>query len=376
MPGVNRRNWMKQTAVFSASMGLAPLSFNYLNRSFDTFSDSEEVVRLLFNENPYGPSTSVLNRIDEVKRRCNRYANFFEYDFLKLKAIIASQEGVSVENIVLGHGSIQPLIWVAILFGGPGKRIVVPDPAFDVVGSYARKIGSEVVPVPADKNLKTDLLAMEGVIDDRTDLVALVNPNNPTGTSLSSQALGVFCERVSQICPVCIDEAYVHFLGDNWREASMAKLVNRNPNIMLTRTFSKIYGMAGLRMGYLVGNKELVSKIEDQFMMGFPGNAPNLIGTAAAMVALEDGSFLASSRKTNEEMKKWVYDQLEKGGWEYVKSDANFFYFDTGDYERFKRQMSRHNILITGGWPAKKTWGRVTVGTEEDLKKFFKVLNG
>ncbi|MGB5820081.1 MAG: aminotransferase class I/II-fold pyridoxal phosphate-dependent enzyme [Saonia sp.] len=375
MSTTKRREWLKQAALFSASFGLPMLSFDTLNRSKEPVkSASEKVVRLLFNENPYGPSQMVLDRIDEVKGRSHRYANFFEYDFLKLKQLIATQEGVKPENIALGHGSIQPLIWISILYGGENSTFVVPDPAFDVIGTFGKKIGTSIKPVLVNSDMRIDLAAMEQAVDNDTDLVVIVNPNNPTSTAVPHKELREFCSRVSQKCTVCIDEAYIHYLGEDWQKLSMASLINNDSNIIITRTFSKIYGMAGQRMGYLMGNKELIKKIEDRFMMGFPGNMPNIIGVASAMAALEDTSFLNTSRKKNNEMKQRIYTELDALGYEYVKSDANFFYFETGDYPKFKTKMNANNILITGGWPSKKNWGRVTVGTEREMDIFFKIL--
>ncbi|MEX0289070.1 MAG: histidinol-phosphate transaminase [Flavobacteriaceae bacterium] len=375
MSQIKRRTWLKQASLLSAGLSFPALSYASLNRSETLNSpNSKEVVRLLFNENPYGPSQAVLNRIDEVKNRSHRYANFYEYGYLELKKLIASKEGVKPENIALGHGSIQPLIWIAILFGGQGKKFVVPDPAFDVVGTYGKKIGTTVKSVLVKADMKTNLPAMEQAVDDNTDLVVVVNPNNPTSTSVSSTELEAFCNKVQQKCAVCIDEAYIHYLGEDWQKKSMARLITGNSNIIITRTFSKIYGMAGQRMGFVMGNKELIEKIENLFMMGFPGNMPNIIGVASAMAALEDEAFLNSSRQKNNAMKQYIYGELEALGLEYVESDTNFFYFDTGDYSKFKTRMNENNILITGGWPSKKSWGRVTLGTERDMDIFLKVL--
>ena len=374
MSTIKRREWLKRVSIISAGLSFPSLSLAGLNRSELHYDSSKEVVRLLFNENPYGPSQKVLDRIDEVKSRSHRYANFFEYGYLNLKQLIAVQEGVEPENIALGHGSIQPLIWIAILYGGQGKKFVVPDPAFDVVGTYGKKIGTSIQKVLVDNNLKLDLPAMEQAVDNDTDLVVIVNPNNPTSTSVSHTELKEFCNRVQQKCTICIDEAYIHYLGEDWQKQSMSELINNNSNIILTRTFSKIYGMAGQRMGFVMGNKDIIKKIEDQFMMGFPGNMPNIIGVASAMAAIEDTSFLSSSRKKNNDMKQHIYSELDALGYEYVKSDTNFFYFDTGDYSRFKTKMNENKILITGGWPSKKDWGRVTIGTEKDMDIFFKTL--
>ncbi len=366
---------MRQTSLAAAAFGTIPLAgFRELEKSTNNRTKDDSVVRLLFNENPYGPSKNVLDRIDQVKARSHRYATFYEYDFLKLKSLIASQEGVEPENIALGHGSIQPLIWTAILYGGQGKEMLVPEPAFDVVGTYARKMGTTVKPVRVDANYRINLKAIEAQVTSSTDLVVLINPLNPTATSVPTEDLKAFCNNVSKTCPVCIDEAYVHYLGEDWPKRSMAQLIKDNPNIIVTRTFSKIFGMAGQRMGFIMGSKEFIQRIESDFMMGFPGNMPNSIGVAAAMAALEDRDFLNQSRARNGEMRQFVYNELNRIGWEYAASDANFVYFNTGDFAKFKSKMNANKILIAGGWPAMKDWGRVTIGNEKELETFFRVL--
>lgn len=374
---LKRRDWIRQAALMSTVMGLPALEFlgtKEITSHHHIHDDG--VVRLLFNENPYGPSKAILDRIDEIKSRSNRYASFHQYDYTKLKALIAKQEGVSPDNIALGHGSIQPLIWLAILYGGKGKEFIVPAPAFDVTGSFGRKIGTKVVQVRANDDLKTDLKGMEKIVSGSTDLVSIVNPNNPTGTTVSTAELRSFCTRVSKKCIVSIDEAYIHYLGKDWKKHSMAGLVNEHPNVVVTRTFSKIYGMAGQRMGIIMGSKDLIKKIEDQFMMGFPGNMPNTIGVASAMAALEDEAFLESSREKNNATKELIYARLKKWGWDYVPSDANFVYFKTPDFAAFKKKMNDNKILLAGGWPSHKEWGRVTVGTEDEVKAFFRAVEG
>lgn len=376
MTSLDRRSWIKQVSTISAALGLTHMNLNACAEQVSLNAvQEEEVVRLLFNENPYGPSQKVIKRIDEVKARSHRYATFYQYDYQKLKALIAAQEEVSVDQIALGHGSIQPLVWISIRYGGPGKEIIAPDPCFDVIGSFGKKIGSTVKPVLVDDQFRLDLPAMEKQINEKTSLVVIVNPNNPTGTALDPIVLREFCKRVSNKCPICIDEAYIHYTSKDWRQASMVDLLKTNPNLIITRTFSKIYGMAGLRMGFLMGNRDLIQSIESQFMLGFPGNMPNTIAVAAAMAALEDQNFLDSSRSKNLTMKKEIYATFDKLGWEYLESAANFVYFKTSNFSKFKEKMLKHKILLAGGWPSKQDWGRVTVGKESELAIFFNAIS-
>ncbi len=372
---MDRRSWIKKssaaavaaTATATAAIGFAPLNLTGL-------SQDPEVTRLLFNENPYGPSAKVLARLQEVQARSNRYASFHQYDFLTLKQLIAKQEGVKPTQVVLGHGSIQPLRWIAIMHGGPNAEFVVPAPAFDVVGSYARVMGTKVKTIAADANLRTDLKAMSNAINGKTTLAVVVNPNNPTGTSVATSDLTHFCKSLPSTCLISIDEAYIHYLGPQWRSQSMVSLVSQHPNVLVTRTFSKIYGMAGLRIGFMIASEELVSRIEKEFMMGFPGNMPNTLSVAAAMAALKDEDFLVDSRQKNSQMKQEIYGELIKKGWRHLPSDTNFVYFQTPDFPNFKQLMNKNGVLLAGGWPTKANWGRVTVGNAQEMEVFFKLL--
>ena len=370
---MDRRFWIKQWSALAATtaMGMAPIELLGLSPND---LQNPAITRLLFNENPYGPSPQVMDRLKEMLWRSNRYASFHEYDFLKLKQLIAQQEGVKPSQVVLGHGSIQPLRWIAVMYGGPESEFVVPAPAFDVVGSYGRVLGTKIKAIPADVNLRTDLEAMREAINDHTKVVVVVNPNNPTGTRLKATTLVDFCKSVPSSCMISIDEAYIHYLGDQWRDQSMVSLVNSHANIIITRTFSKIYGMAGLRVGFAIAHEEIVSRIEKEVMMGFPGNMPNTLSVAAAMAALEDTRFLSTSRTKNNQLREEIYTQLKLKGWRYLQSDTNFVYFKTPDFPKFKKLMNENGVLLAGGWPAKPHWGRVTVGNAQELEVFFKLL--
>jgi len=132
--------------------------------------------------------------------------------------------------------------------------------------------------------------------------------------------------------------------------------------------------MAGLRIGFMIASEQLVSRIEKEFMMGFPGNMPNTLSVAAAMAALEDESFLVDSRRKNSLMKQEIYGQLTKKGWRHITSDTNFVYFQTPDFLNFKKLMNKNGVLLAGGWPTKANWGRVTVGNAQEMEVFFKLL--
>ncbi|MEL6810731.1 MAG: histidinol-phosphate transaminase [Bacteroidota bacterium] len=370
MSNINRRSWIKKSAL--ATAGISSMAFTGINSfspepSFDSGSfDDNNVRRLLYNENPKGPSPESRNMINSLVGRSNRYSTFHEFDHSKLKDLIAAEEGLAPENVLLGHGSFEPLIWTATHFGSRGEEIIVPSPTFDVIGLFARKIGAKVVPVEVGTDFIIDLDAMEARVSSKTSLVTVCNPNNPTGTVVDTHKLKTFCKVVSKRCPVLIDEAYIHYL-DSWRAHSMAGLISEGFNVLVTRTFSKIYGMAGLRIGFMLGPKELIKELESKFTLGFPGNMPNSLSVGAAIAAVKDKEFVHRSQRYNEEAKEAFYTILNQLNLPYVETNANFVYFDVEKFKEYKSLMWSHKILLAGGWPSKPNWARVTLGSIDDL---------
>lgn len=374
----NRREWLKKSLLTSAaSFGVLGGLDIYGSPSTQDVSATADpgVKRLLFNENPLGPSNSVKEVIQETLPRAGKYATFYQYDFMALKKLIADQEGLSPENVLLGHGSFDPLIMVSSYLGGNGEEIIVPSPSFDVVGNFGRKIGTTVKPIEVGEDFKMNLPAMEAAINAKTKLLTICNPNNPTGTSCDGEELASFCRTVSAKAHVLIDEAYIHYLP-NWRSQSMAPLIAEGRNVLVTRTFSKIYGMAGLRIGFLLGPAELIAKLESQYTLGFPGNMPNSLSVAAAMVSLKDNDFIQKSRAFNEARKADFYAALSDLGIPFLKSDANFVYFKVDKFKAFKSLMWESKILLTGGWPTKPEWARVTMGSMEDMTFLLEKMQG
>ena len=375
MDTTNRRQWLKSSLGASMALSLFPAStfsnFNHDNRKIA----GDGVRRLLYNENHLGPSKNVQDIINEVAFRSNRYATFYKYDYKALKQLIAEQEGLKPENVLLGHGSFEPLIWAATHFGSKGEHIVVPSPTFDVVGSFARKLGAKVSAVEVDTDFRMNLSEMESKITASTNLLTLCNPNNPTGTVIETEKLMSFCRLISDKTTVLIDEAYIHFL-DSWREKTMAPLIAEGKNVLVTRTFSKIYGLAGLRIGFMLAPEELVTSLESKFTMGFPGNMPNTLSMAAAITALQDDAFMEKSRSYNNQMRDNFCKTLEERGLRYIPSDTNFVYFDVKDFKAYKQLMWENKILLAGGWPTKPDWARVTMGSEDDINFLFNKMEG
>ncbi len=379
MDTINRRQWLKNSLAATAGLSLfSSKAFSQINGAsygLESSLETDTVRRLLYNENHLGPSKSVQKIINEVVLRSNRYATFYKYDYKALKELIAEQEGLKPGNVLLGHGSFEPLIWAATHFGSKGEHLVVPSPTFDVVGSFARKLGAKVSAVEVDADFRMNLGEMESRLTANTSLLTLCNPNNPTGTTIETERLKTFCKLISDKTTVLIDEAYIHFL-DSWRQKTMAPLIAEGKNVLVTRTFSKIYGLAGLRVGFMLAPEELVSKLESKFTMGFPGNMPNTLSMAAAITALKDDAFMVKSRSYNNQVRDKFCERLKEHGLKYTPSATNFVYFDVGNFKAYKDLMWKNKILLAGGWPSKPNWARVTMGSEDDISFLFDKMEG
>lgn len=368
MKNWNRRDSLRMIGLTTLGLGLSSFATPLIGNTA-TNSDAEDIKRLLYNENPYGPSEESKKMIAQNIDRSNRYCTFHQYDYQALKELIANQEGLKSENILLGHGSFEPLTWLAIHFGRNNGEIIVPSPTFDVIGLIGRKTGAKVLPVEVTKDFKMNLPEMESRVSAQTKLLTICNPNNPTGTSIEPRELKNFCREVSKKCPVLIDEAYIHFLPE-WQKKSMASLIAEGSNILVVRTFSKIYGMAGLRIGFLMGPADIITELESTFTLGFPGNMPNALSVAAAIGALKDSDFVKQSRKRNAEGREQLYKTFDALNIPFIKSQTNFVYFDVVKFPAFKALMRKNNIVLAGGWPSKPNWARVTIGTPEDMDYF------
>ncbi len=367
----------RRKALQNLSLSAAGLMLSLTGGTTPNFRDGgmqkEDIIRLLYNENPNGPSDIVVKAIKESIYRANRYCTFHEPDLNVLKDRIAAKEGLSRENVLVGHGSFQPLMWLAVQYGINGGEIIVPDPTFDVVGGIGKRIGATIRKVALTPSGYMDLESMQKRITNDTKLVTICNPNNPTGTFIEATELADFCLSISENCPVLIDEAYIHYLND-WRQYSMHNLIIQGQDVLISRTFSKIYGMAGLRIGYLLGPKHIIGTLEENYTLGFPGNMPNVISVAAAIAALDDDKFLMDSRHICSHLRTKLCEELRSLGLPYFDSVTNFLYFDVRDFQAFRSFMRSNNIILAGGWPALPNWARVTITTSEELSHFIALV--
>lgn len=367
---LNRRSWLKRTLAVSSGLALgggitqqsiaAPLS--KAEKSIIGQSASA-AIRLNANENPYGPSERVRKTILAMLSESNRYP-FAQT--AELKAKIARKEGVTPEHIHLGAGSGELLSQSGKAFAAAGGSVVSAFPTFPILMNHAETFGASWIKVPVNERLEHNYQAMADVIRSDTRLVFVCNPNNPTGTLVDPVVVKSFCEQISERTTVYSDEAYLEFLRPD-QQQSMVPLVLKDKAVIVSRTFSKIHGLAGLRLGYLIGRPDLIAKVA-RYAGDIPLSQP---AVNAAMVSLDDADFASMSRERNAVARAVLEGYLDKRGLQYGKSYTNFLFFQSpaaGKTVLSKMQEKGYLIRI---WDfAGKEWCRVSIGTEAEMKGF------
>jgi len=328
--------------------------------------DEKKIVKLASNENPLGVSPKARAAIKKALPELGRYpdGNAFE-----LKAALARRYGVPEECIVVGNGSNDLLEMAAGVFLAPGRAAVYSQHAFAVYPLATQARGAKGIVVPA-QNYGHDLPAMLAAITPETRVVFIANPNNPTGTFVPGAELEDFLARVPRDVAVVVDEAYSEYLPPNLRYDSVAWL-KKYPNLVLTRTFSKVYGLAGLRVGFGLMHPhvaELLNRVRQPFNV-------NSLALAAALAALEDRKFVAKSYKMNRAGLAQLERALRTLGLETIPSCANFVTFRVSRARTVYERLLRRGVIVRplAGYEMPDHL-RVTVGTPKENEKFLKAL--
>jgi histidinol-phosphate aminotransferase len=320
-------------------------------------------VRIDSNENPYGPSAKALEAMTRSQAISARYPDALEDD---MSAALAKLHGVGTENVLLGCGSGEILRMADMAFSGPGKKVVAAEPTFEAVLAFARVTRAEPIKVPLTPDHRHDLPAMAAACGDSAGLVYVCNPNNPTGTIVTGEELGKFLSAVPATTVILVDEAYHHFVEDS-RYASAFEWVGKIPNLLVVRTFSKIYGLAGMRLGYGVGSKETIEAMRPHRVWS---NA-NAAVLEAALACLDDPSHVPHMREQMNSTRRWLCEEMKKDGRAVIPSEANFVMIDVGgDVEPVIAALRDRNILVGRKFPSLSSWLRVSMGTSEEMRRF------
>lgn len=346
----------------------SPFFKEYLPKPEDLMP--ELAAKLNANENPYGPSPMAMEAFKNSVSGGNRYA---WKELFQLVDKIADFEKVESKNIMMGPGSSDLLEKTAMVFFKDGGNVVSADPSYMSLIRVAESVGATWKPVPLKEDWSHDLKAMEEAIDDQTKLVYICNPNNPTGSMTDHEELVDFCSRVSEKVPVFVDEAYLWFLEDGAKK-SMVSLINQGKNVIIARTFSKIHGMAGLRVGYIVALEETLDRLKKITRGGMGITLPSVYGAIAAM---DDADFIDKSRTLNAECREYVYSSLKQLGIDsYVPSSTSFIIFPIQmEGKPFLERMTELKVGVRAFQFMDQNWCRVSMGTMEEMKTFTSALN-
>lgn len=387
---LNRRDWLKRGTLTAAGVMAAPYlaqgAFSNLPVAIDAEGNlpytpffkeylpyevdkpAELLAKLNANENPYGPSPMAVEAIKKYASKGNRYA---WKELYQLMDKIALKEGVKQENIMMGPGSSDLLEKTAMVLFQKGGNIVSADPAYMSLIKVAEATGATWKPIPLKKDWSHDLAGMEAAIDSETKMVYICNPNNPTASMTDHAELVDFCKRVSDKVPVFVDEAYMGFLEDGDKK-SMVSMINEGKNVIIARTFSKIQGMAGIRVGYVVAQTATLNIIQKITRGGMGISLPSV---HAAMASMDDIEFQNKSRTLNKECREYVYENLTRMGFEYVPSSTSFIIFPIEmEGKAFLKKMTLEKVGVRAFDIMGKNWCRVSMGTMEEMKLFTAAL--
>ena len=363
----------RREALFGAAAFLAPLPASVTAATPaatapGTSAGHSSLIRLDSNENPYGPSPAARQAILASVAEAPRYA---AATIANLTSQLAAHEGVADSQIVIGTGSGE-LLKMAGLLGmttAAGGELVASRPTFEELPEFAAKLGMKIHWVAPDSAHRHDLAAMRAAITDLTRLVYVCNPNNPTGTAVTRDALEAFVRSVPVECTVIVDEAYMDFV-DRPGVATLAGLVKEVPNVIVLHTFSKLHGLAGLRIGYAVMPLALAPRFSALSLTW-----PNTTGLSAAIASFNDHAFQHSTRAALVGDRARVHAALDRLGLQRADAQGNFVFFDTGaPLKRFQDHMLAAGIKVGRHFEGYDSWARVTIGVHREVERFLAAL--
>ena len=320
------------------------------NKDYQSIGLPPGIIRLSRNENPIGPSPAVIEAVKARSARINRYE---DPDQIALFRKLADLHGVPHDEtlavphlgsgetwIAAGDGSEHIMHAIARAFLSEGDEVIEPHPSFGLMVRYGEEIGARAVRTPLTPEHGYDLDAMTAAINERTRMAVVTNPNNPTGTILTHEALSRFIDNVPDRVIILIDEAYMDLVEDDFA-ADGARLVREYENVLMVRTFSKAYGLAGFRFGYGLAQPQVMKRVRQ-----YHGGAPSAMVMTAAIAALDDPDHLTRTRQAAHNSKEIYYAACEELGLEYIRSQAAFVLINVGDAAAVIAALAERGILV------------------------------
>lgn len=358
----------RRTALLGAAALLAPLVPEFATARIRRAPPPPGTILLNGNENPYGPSPAARQAILASADSAPRYA---DAAIESLAQQVAAREGVAAAQVMVGSGSGELLRMAALLASTslPGAELVASKPTYEELPDFATRLGLQLRWVAADASHRHDLAAMHAAISPRTRLVYVCNPNNPTGAAVTRDALEAFVRSVPAVTTVIVDEAYIDFV-EGAGLGSVAGLVQKVPNLIVLRTFSKLHGLAGLRVGYSVASAELAQRYAELSLVW-----PNSTGLDAALASYNDAQFLQSTRAAILADRARVHAAIDALGLTRTDAQGNFVFFDTRlPVQQFRDRMLAQNIKVGRPFAGYPTWSRVSIGRREEVDRFLAAL--
>ena len=362
----NRRSWLKQTSLVFAGLSLAPLKNFALDTNPSNNKPGNDPIRLNANENPYGPSPLARKAMAEAINISNRYQ---WTSGTELISAIATKKNVTADNILIGAGSTEILDLVIQYVALKKGSFVLADQTFSPWAKTAEKLGLQEITVPLTTTKEYDLSLLLNAIKKDTRMVHICNPNNPTGATCNKDMLLSFVKEVSKKVIVLVDEAYIDYAD----QSSLSPFVNENENLIITKTFSKIYGLAGARVGYALAHANTIDQLSQ--LQTWANGGVSAVSLAGALASLKDNDFVNSCYSLNEKVRKFTIDQLESLNIKCIPSSSNFIYFSLSKYKKdFFNQLKSNNIIGTRIYEENGRWSRITVGTMQEMQMFIKAI--
>jgi histidinol-phosphate aminotransferase len=357
---ISRRDFARLLGAGAAAALVRPP--NSFAKQPEHVPTNSEVVRLSANENPYGPSPKAVKAMTDSFTLACRYPD--EHNNMLIDKL-AKLNGAEHHQVLLGDGSSEILKLCADTFTGKERgSLVAADPTFEAILEQSKINGAEVVKVPLTSTFAHDLPKM--LSSAKSGLIYICNPNNPTASITSKNALRDFIANTPSETMVLVDEAYFHFADDPDYESAIP-LVNDHPNLIVARTFSKIYGMAGLRCGYCVAQKQTIDRMRARQMW----DSVNIMALAAASASLDDPDQVPNGQRLNREAKAFTIGELDKLGYPTIPSQANFIMFDCKrPVVPLIQALKERRVRVGRLFPALPNHMRLTIGKQSEMEAF------
>ena len=365
----NRRNWLKQIGLGMAAIGVAPLeSFAITEQDpLHGILPQDDTISLSSNENPYGPSASAIAAMTAALQLSNRYNWNYSSELIKT---IAGKHQLPQDCVLISAGSTEILDLQWRYCGSTKGSFVISDITFNGWASTAAANGFRKISVPVTADKKQDLPALLSAIQPDSTLLYLCNPNNPTGTIIPHEELVSFITEASKKLTVVVDEAYLDYTD----QPSVASLVTGNKNLIVVKTFSKIYGLAGARIGYALAHPDTIEKMGN--LQTWNNGDISLASRVAAIASLKDEAFAKRCARLNSEVRATTIQQLQQLKISCIPSNTSFIYFSLEQYPKDYFELLKQNkIQGTGIYEPNGKWTRITVGTANEMNQFIKALS-